>query len=262
MSAPEFFGTPVRTGERSAKVRAVAISSGHADGSAAEEARLEKRADGVHITPFPSAQARMAAGALRANSSALKRAVDLLGAAAGLLALGPFLLLVAIIVRLESPGPALFRQRRTGRDGKMFQIYKFRSMTVTEDGGSVTQAAKDDARLTRIGGFLRRSCIDELPQLLNVLKGEMSLIGPRPHALAHDDYYGALIPGYEDRFLVKPGIAGLAQVSGHRGPTPTVEAMAARVTLDRAYVATWSFALDARILVRAVTEGPFNPAAF
>ena len=206
--------------------------------------------------------AQLEAGAARANRSWLKRVLDLLGASAGLVVLAPFLLLVALIIRLESRGPALFRQRRTGRDGKPFYIYKFRSMTVTEDGPNIVQASQSDDRLTRLGAFLRRSCIDELPQLLNVVKGEMSLVGPRPHAVAHDEQYGALIEGYGNRFLVRPGIAGLAQVSGYRGATPTTDVMAARVQLDQDYIAAWSFWSDVRILVLAVTEGPFHPAAF
>jgi putative colanic acid biosysnthesis UDP-glucose lipid carrier transferase len=196
------------------------------------------------------------------NRSHLKRAFDVLGAVAGLGVLGPFLILVALLIRLESPGPALFRQRRTGRGGAVFDIYKFRSMTVCEDGPDLTQATKGDARLTRLGAFLRHSCIDELPQLLNVLSGEMSLVGPRPHAIAHDVFYATCIDSYGDRLLVRPGIAGLAQVSGLRGATPTVGAMAARVELDRKYIACWSFALDLRILVRAMTDGPFHPSAF
>jgi putative colanic acid biosysnthesis UDP-glucose lipid carrier transferase len=204
----------------------------------------------------------LAARAAQANASRLKRVLDILGALAGLLALGPFLILVALLIRLESPGPSLFRQRRTGRGGVIFKVYKFRSMKVVEDGAHVTQAAKDDVRVTRLGSFLRRSCVDELPQLLNVLKGEMSLVGPRPHAVAHDEYFGGQIPRYQERFLVLPGIAGLAQVSGHRGATPTIESMAARVALDREYIADWSFAGDIQILVKAVTEGPFHPSAF
>lgn len=202
------------------------------------------------------------ARAALSNCSRLKRALDILGALAGLIALGPFLLLVALLIRLESPGPAIFRQQRTGRGGVVFNIYKFRSMRVLEDGAQVKQASKGDTRITPLGAFLRRSCVDELPQLLNVLKGEMSLVGPRPHAVAHDEYYATQIPRYRDRFLVRPGIAGLAQVSGLRGATPTIECMAARVASDCEYIAAWSFALDVQILLRAVTDGPFHPSAF
>jgi putative colanic acid biosynthesis UDP-glucose lipid carrier transferase len=205
---------------------------------------------------------QLLSGAKRSNDSWLKRLVDVLGATVGLIVLGPFLLLTALAIRLESRGPALFRQRRTGRGGETFWILKFRSMTVAEDGSHIVQAAPSDARLTRLGGFLRRSCIDELPQLLNVIAGQMSLVGPRPHAIWHDEQYAELIETYRDRFLVRPGIAGLAQVSGYRGATPTTNFMADRVALDREYIANWTLAEDIRILLRAVSEGPFHPAAF
>ena len=201
-------------------------------------------------------------GARRLNASGLKRALDVLGAALGLLFLAPVLILVALIIRIEGPGPILFRQRRTGHDGAPFFIYKFRTMRVMEDGSTIVQATPDDDRTTSFGAFLRRSSIDELPQLLNVLKDEMSLVGPRPHALAHDTYYCAVIPDYDLRFLIKPGISGLAQVSGFRGATPNDETMAARVALDLDYVRRWSFALDVRILLRTLLGGPFHPAAY
>jgi putative colanic acid biosynthesis UDP-glucose lipid carrier transferase len=229
------------------------------DGSS--RAPASAAASGVSLSPAPSL-AMLQAGAARSNRSWLKRLVDVTGAAAGLIFLAPVLLLVAIAIRFESQGPIFFRQRRTGRAGVVFHIYKFRTMTVTEDGPNIVQAAQNDPRITRIGGFLRRSSIDELPQLLNVIRGDMSLVGPRPHAVGHDEYYGQRVEGYGNRFLVRPGIAGLAQVSGHRGATATVEAMAARVRLDQAYIAEWSFLGDLGILVRAVTEGPFHPAAF
>jgi lipopolysaccharide/colanic/teichoic acid biosynthesis glycosyltransferase len=197
----------------------------------------------------------------RASQSVLKRSLDVAGALAGFILLAPFLVMIAALIRLESPGPALFRQRRTGRGGAVFHIYKFRSMTVIEDDGAVVQAVKGDRRVTRFGAFLRRSCIDELPQLWNVLVGEMSLVGPRPHALVHDACYGQMIAEYDSRFLVRPGIAGLAQVSGCRGPTESLEKMADRVAFDREYIASWSLGLDLRILIAAVTRGPFHPSA-
>jgi putative colanic acid biosynthesis UDP-glucose lipid carrier transferase len=200
-------------------------------------------------------------GAGRILASAQKRLIDIMGAAAGLIVLAPFLFLVAILIKLESPGPVIFRQRRTGRGGRVFHIYKFRTMKVLEDGPVITQASADDGRRTRVGSFLRRSCIDELPQLFNVLIGEMSLVGPRPHAVAHDDYYSKMIPDYRLRFLVRPGIAGLAQVSGFRGETPTVDYMEGRVALDLEYIACWTLKDDVGILLRAVTEGPFHPTA-
>jgi lipopolysaccharide/colanic/teichoic acid biosynthesis glycosyltransferase len=204
----------------------------------------------------------MQAGAQRANRSFLKRLLDIAGASLGLLVLLPLFALIAAWIKFESRGPALFRQRRAGLDGRVFEIYKFRSMRVVEDGETIVQAAQSDERVTKLGAFLRRSCIDELPQLLNVLKGDMSLVGPRPHAMAHDTYYSAIIPEYRSRLMVRPGIAGLAQVSGYRGATPTIESMAGRVSLDREYIATWSLAQDLKVLMRAVTEGPFHPAAF
>ena len=188
--------------------------------------------------------------------------MDLAGASIGLIVLFPFLCLLALLIRLESPGPALFRQRRTGRYGNVFQIYKFRTMTVLEDGDRVVQASAADIRITPLGAFLRRSCIDELPQLINVIRGDMSLVGPRPHAIIHDAYYSAVIPEYRSRFLVRPGIAGLAQVSGYRGATPTIESMAGRVGMDREYIGNWSLEQDLRLLVRAMSEGPFHPTAF
>ena len=181
-----------------------------------------------------------------------------------MLVLFPFLFLLALLIRLESPGPALFRQRRAGRNGQVFQIYKFRHH---ERAGRRRQRrprfSAADARVTAaLGAFLRRSCIDELPQLINVIRGDMSLVGPRPHAMIHDAYYSALIPEYGARLLVRPGIAGLAQVSGYRGATPTTESMVGRVMLDRVYIASWSLAQDLQILLRAVTDGPFHPTAF
>lgn len=222
----------------------------------------EEAPEAAVAAPAAANEAVLAQRAESARQSTLKRVLDVGGALFGLVFLAPFLLLIAALIRLESPGPAVFRQRRTGRGGDVFYINKFRTMTVVEDGNAVVQAAKGDRRITRLGAFLRRSCIDELPQLWNVLVGEMSLIGPRPHALVHDAYYGQMIPEYDSRFLVRPGIAGLAQVSGCRGPTESVEDMANRVALDRQYIAAWSVSLDLKILVAAVTRGPFHPAAF
>jgi lipopolysaccharide/colanic/teichoic acid biosynthesis glycosyltransferase len=208
------------------------------------------------------ASAALSMGAARANGSAIKRLIDLTGSMVGLAILFPLLCLIALRIRFESPGPALFRQRRVGRDGAVFYIYKFRSMRVVEDDASITQAVPADRRVTKFGAFLRRSCIDELPQLLNVIKGEMSLVGPRPHVIVQDAYYTEALPSYASRLLVRPGIAGLAQVCGSRGVTPTLASMADRVRMDQAYIKHWSLALDVQILIRAVTDGPFHPAAF
>jgi len=172
------------------------------------------------------------------------------------------LLLVAAAVCIESRGPALFRQRRTGLDGVPFVIYKFRTMTVLEDGDTVIQVTRNDCRVTRIGALLRRSSIDELPNLLNVLMGQMSLIGPRPHALAHDRYWSAVIPEYPARWLAKPGITGLAQVAGWRGETRDITSMANRVAHDLDYIRNWSLGLDITIAFRTLMLGPTDPAAF
>jgi putative colanic acid biosysnthesis UDP-glucose lipid carrier transferase len=162
-----------------------------------------------------------------------KRAIDIFGALLALLIFLPLLCSIALMVRLESGGPAIFRQRRTGHRGRIFTIYKFRTMTVAEDGGNVQQATRGDARVTAIGGILRKLSLDELPQFLNVLKGDMSMVGPRPHALAHDAEYGEKIPTYVDRFRAKPGLTGLAQVNGLRGEIRDLRCMRDRVAADR-----------------------------
>ncbi len=185
---------------------------------------------------------------------AFKRALDLAIAIPLTVLGGPVLAVIALAVRLDSPGPALFRQQRLGQGGVPFTILKFRTMTVQENGDHVVQARKNDARLTRLGGFLRRWSLDELPQLFNVLTGEMSLVGPRPHARAHDEFYARKIAHYTLRQYVKPGITGWAQVNGHRGETPTIEAMRARVDHDVWYVAHADIALDLKILFRTAFE--------
>jgi exopolysaccharide biosynthesis polyprenyl glycosylphosphotransferase len=171
-----------------------------------------------------------------------------------LLACIPLLAAAAVAIKFDSPGPIIFRQRRNGFNGKVFVIYKFRSMTVLEDGPAIVQASKGDRRTTRIGKFLRQSSVDELPQLLNVIKGDMSLVGPRPHALAHDDKYGQQIANYAFRHHVKPGITGWAQVNGYRGETRRVEHMAKRIELDLWYINNWSIVLDLKILLRTFFE--------
>ena len=164
------------------------------------------------------------------------------------------LVLVAIAIRLDSSGPVLFKQTRTGLRGRLFTIYKFRTMSVLENGLVIQQAKKNDPRVTRIGRWLRRTSIDELPQLLNVLRGEMSLVGPRPHAVAHDHYYEQRIPEYWERFAVKPGITGWAQVNGSRGETPSLADMQHRVQLDLWYVQHWSHTLDLRIIIKTIAN--------
>jgi putative colanic acid biosysnthesis UDP-glucose lipid carrier transferase len=183
-----------------------------------------------------------------------KRVLDLFVAIIAILLLWPILLIAAVAVKLDSKGPVIFKQRRNGLNGTEFVVFKFRTMTVLEDGPDVTQASRDDRRVTRIGKFLRRSSIDELPQLFNVLKGDMSVVGPRPHAVAHDIKYRALIPNYDCRFYVKPGLTGWAQINGLRGETATVQQMDKRVRADLWYINNWSVGLDLIILVRTCFE--------
>jgi len=180
----------------------------------------------------------------------VKRLSDILLAAVILVVLSPLMLAIAIGVKLSSPGPVLFRQRRYGLDGKEIVVYKFRSMTVCEDGDVIRQATRDDRRVTRLGGFLRRTSLDELPQFINVLQGRMSVVGPRPHAIAHNEMYRKLITGYMVRHKVKPGITGWAQVNGCRGETEVLDKMQARIDFDLQYLRNWSLKLDLMIVAR------------
>jgi putative colanic acid biosynthesis UDP-glucose lipid carrier transferase len=182
----------------------------------------------------------------------LKRVFDILLAGFALILGAPLMALIAIGVKLSSRGPILFRQRRYGLNGEEINVYKFRSMTVCEDGATVAQATKNDRRITRFGRFLRRTSLDELPQLVNVIEGKMSLVGPRPHAVAHNEQYRKLICGYMIRHKVRPGITGWAQVNGLRGETETVDKMSARVKFDIDYLNQWSLWMDIKILVRTV----------
>jgi putative colanic acid biosynthesis UDP-glucose lipid carrier transferase len=179
--------------------------------------------------------------------SVAKRMFDLVAALALLVLLAPLMIGIAIAIRLTSPGPALFRQKRTGRNGRVFQILKFRSMRVMEDG-PLQAARRDDARVTPVGSLLRRTSLDELPQLLNVVRGEMSLVGPRPHALAHDELFASIAPDYDERFGARPGLTGLAQISGYRGEVRTTECLLARLEADLRYIRGWSLWLDLKIL--------------
>lgn len=185
-------------------------------------------------------------------SAVFKRASDVLIAGLILVLIAPLMLAVAVAVRLSSPGPVLFKQRRYGLDGREIIVYKFRSMTVCEDGPNIVQATRDDRRVTRVGAFLRRTSLDELPQFINVLQGRMSVVGPRPHAVAHNELYRKVIKGYMVRHKVKPGITGLAQVSGYRGETDTVEKMQKRIEYDLEYLRKWSLRLDLEIILRTV----------
>jgi len=183
-----------------------------------------------------------------------KRCFDVLVALVALVMLLPVFAAVAIAVVIDSRGPVFFKQWRGGHNGRRFQIVKFRTMTCTEDGAHILQARRGDARVTRLGRILRKTSVDELPQLLNVLRGDMSLVGPRPHALAHDAMYSDLIRGYADRQLVRPGITGWAQVNGCRGETREVAAMERRITRDLEYIRHWSLWLDFIIMMRTVNE--------
>ncbi|HVW75872.1 MAG TPA: sugar transferase [Rhizomicrobium sp.] len=190
-----------------------------------------------------------------------KRVLDVTIALALVLFLAPLLVVVSLAVAIDSPGPLLFRQRRTGLNGRIFGILKFRSMHVMEDGADVVQPSEDDTRITRTGRILRKLSLDELPQLFNVIAGDMSLVGPRPHAVAHDEYYGAAISNYAVRQRVKPGITGWAQVNGARGATPTLDIMQRRVDLDAWYVAHAGLALDLKILALTPLEVFFSRTA-
>lgn len=193
-------------------------------------------------------------GPLTPFECALKRYLDIVIAGMGLIVLAPLLVVVALAIKLDSPGPVFFRQRRCGFNGRCFQIVKFRTMRVQEDGATVTQAQSLDSRVTRLGKWLRRSSIDELPQLFNVLEGSMSLVGPRPHAVAHDTQFDKIVRNYAFRHRVKPGLTGWAQVHGCRGPTPTPRDIERRVEYDLWYVDNWNFRLDFSIMLQTVVE--------
>jgi len=194
---------------------------------------------------------------LSTRERVLKRTIDLIFAGFGLVLLFPLMLIVAALIKLDSPGPIFFVQRRNGFSGRSFRIFKFRTMRVLEDGPSIRQATSNDPRVTPLGRWLRKTSIDELPQLVNVLSGDMSLVGPRPHAAAHNDEYEKLIDNYAFRYHVKPGISGWAQVNGYRGETRTVDLMAQRVALDLWYIDNWSIWLDVRIMARSLVAA-FN----
>jgi Undecaprenyl-phosphate glucose phosphotransferase len=187
---------------------------------------------------------------------AQKALFDRLFAALVLILLGPLLALLALAVKVSSKGPALFTQQRKGANGKPFRIFKFRTMRLhTEEAGVVKQATRGDPRVTRVGAFLRRTSLDELPQFFNVLRGEMSVVGPRPHALQHDELYRGVVSDYIQRYRVKPGITGWAQVNGFRGETDRVEKMQRRVECDLYYLRNWSFGLDMRIVIATAFKG-------
>jgi putative colanic acid biosynthesis UDP-glucose lipid carrier transferase len=188
---------------------------------------------------------------------------DRLFAALALIALAPVFIVLGIGIKLTSPGPVFFRQTRKGVDGQPFAIYKFRSMTVHHEAhGQITQASRNDARVTKLGAFMRRTSLDELPQFLNVLLGQMSVVGPRPHAVEHDDLYKDQVYGYMHRYRIKPGITGWAQVNGYRGATTKVEKMEARVKFDLFYIHNWSFWFDMKIVFITIFKGFVGRNAF
>lgn len=204
----------------------------------------------IYDTPFQGA------------SNILKRVEDVVLGSVLLAMLALPMLAISAAVKLTSPGPAIFRQKRYGLDGKEITVYKFRSMTTQDNGEIVKQATKNDPRVTPLGAFLRRTSLDELPQFINVLQGRMSIVGPRPHAIAHNEQYRKLITGYMLRHKVKPGITGWAQVNGLRGETETVDKMAKRVAYDLDYMHRWSVIFDLKIIFKTMTVGFKSPNAY
>jgi putative colanic acid biosynthesis UDP-glucose lipid carrier transferase len=191
-----------------------------------------------------------------------KRVSDLVLATLILMGISPLMLFIACGVKLSSPGPVIFRQRRNGLDGSEIVVYKFRTMTTQDDGPEVRQATRNDPRVTRFGAFLRRNSLDELPQFFNVMQGSMSIVGPRPHAVTHNEQYRQIIKAYMVRHKVKPGITGWAQVNGHRGETDTIEKMRARVEYDLEYLRNWSIGLDLRIIASTIRLVFFDRHAY
>lgn len=192
----------------------------------------------------------------------IKRIEDILLSVGILLFISPVLVLIGFAVKFTSSGPIIFKQVRYGIDGKEIYVWKFRTMTVMENGSEVIQAKKGDSRLTPIGAFLRRTSLDELPQFINVLKGDMSIVGPRPHAVIHNEQYRGRIKGYMLRHKVKPGITGLAQIMGWRGETDTLEKMEKRIEYDLEYIRIWSVWLDLKIIILTVFKGFINKSAY
>ena len=205
---------------------------------------------GLLVTPFEGV------------NGLIKRASDIVLSLLILLLISPLLLLVGLGVKLSSPGPVIFRQRRTGLDGEIIEVYKFRSMTTQDNGAVVQQATRHDPRITPFGAFIRRTSLDELPQFVNVLQGRMSIVGPRPHAVAHNEQYRKIVKAYMARHKVRPGITGWAQVNGLRGETDTVDKMARRVEYDLEYLRNWSLGLDLLIIARTAKLMFFDRKAY
>jgi putative colanic acid biosynthesis UDP-glucose lipid carrier transferase/undecaprenyl-phosphate glucose phosphotransferase len=192
----------------------------------------------------------------------VKTLQDYVVAIAALIFAAPLMAAIALAIKLDSPGPVFFKQRRRGFNQNMFRVWKFRTMSVLEDGNEVRQAVKNDRRVTRVGRFLRRTSLDELPQVLNVLQGQMSIVGPRPHPVSHDDYYETIVARYASRHRVKPGITGWAQVNGYRGETETVDKMAKRIEYDLHYMENWSLTFDLKIIVLTLFKGFWHQNAY
>ncbi|HCT2735939.1 TPA: exopolysaccharide biosynthesis polyprenyl glycosylphosphotransferase, partial [Klebsiella pneumoniae] len=191
-----------------------------------------------------------------------KRMEDIIVSSVILILISPVLIFIGCGVKLSSPGPIFFRQIRYGMDGKQIRVWKFRTMTVMENSETVIQATKNDIRVTKFGRFLRRTSLDELPQFFNVWYGQMSVVGPRPHAVAHNEQYRSLIQGYMLRHKVKPGITGLAQINGWRGETDTLEKMEKRIEYDLIYIRAWSIWLDLKIIFLTIFKGFVNKSAY
>jgi Undecaprenyl-phosphate glucose phosphotransferase len=225
-------------------------------GQMAELFRLPSHAIGENVT------IELQRGPRTLFERAVKRISDLVIASIALVALMPLFLMTAVAIKLDSPGPIIFRQWRRGFNGRPFQILKFRTMSVLEDGENIVQAEPNDVRITPIGSWLRRTSIDELPQLINVLQGNMSAVGPRPHAMAHDNQFDKIVGNYAYRHHVKPGLTGWAQVHGYRGQTPTVWDVEQRIKLDLWYIDNWNLALDLKILFMTATELLFGKNAY
>jgi len=192
----------------------------------------------------------------------IKRSEDFMLSLVILILISPILLVVSILIKATSPGPVIFKQKRYGLNGQQIKVYKFRSMTTQDNGSVIKQATKNDARITPIGGFLRRTSLDELPQFINVLQGKMSIVGPRPHAVAHNEEFRQLVPKYMQRHLVKPGITGWAQINGWRGETDTLEKMEKRIEYDLHYINNWSLWLDIKIIILTIFKGFINKNAY
>lgn len=201
-------------------------------------------------------------GPLSVAGSIIKRLVDIFGSLAILIVIAMPMMMIALAVKITSDGPVIFLQQRYGVDGKAISVWKFRSMTTMDNGDCIRQATVNDSRLTSIGGFLRRTSLDELPQFFNVLQGHMSIVGPRPHAVAHNEFYRTQIKGYMMRHKVKPGITGWAQVHGYRGETDTLEKMQKRIEYDLEYISNWSLWMDIKILFMTIIGGFMGKNAY